>query len=78
MKESDKYKALMNLIHNELNISKADIREWIKAAVTEQAQQLVNQAWESFNVKSYIKTQVQDILEKNHMWDRELSSNVYE
>ena len=36
--ERQAYRALMNLIHNDLGITKEDIRDWIKDAIEKQAE----------------------------------------
>lgn len=53
--QNDKYKMFKNFMHNELDISKEDIRQWVKEAVAEEARKLVLQSYESFNVESYIE-----------------------
>ena len=50
--KNDKWEMFKNYMHNELGITKDDIRAWIKEAAFEQAQRLVDQEFGSFNIKS--------------------------
>lgn len=51
---NDKWEMFKNYMHNELGITKDDIRAWIKEAAAEQAQRLVDQEFGSFNIKGKI------------------------
>ncbi|MDX9694954.1 MAG: hypothetical protein RBT49_04110 [Bacteroidales bacterium] len=53
--ENDKYKMFKNFLHNELEISREDIREWIKDAVKDEVTRLVDNEYGKFNVRDYIK-----------------------
>lgn len=50
----DKWLMFKNYMHNELGITKDDIRAWIKEAAAEQAQRLVEQEFGTFNIKDKI------------------------
>ena len=52
--KNDKWEMFKNYMHNELGITKDDIRAWIKEAAAEQAQRLVDQEFGNFNIKSKI------------------------
>ena len=52
--KNDKWEMFKNYMHNELGITKDDIRAWIKEAAYEQAQRLVDQEFGNFNIKSKI------------------------
>ena len=52
--KNDKWEMFKNYMHNELGITKDDIRGWIKEAAEEQAQRLVAQEFGSFNIQSKI------------------------
>jgi hypothetical protein len=42
-------------MHNELGITKEDIRQWIDDAVKEQAERMVKKEFDSFDTKNIIK-----------------------
>lgn len=48
---NDKWIMFKNYMHNELGITKDDIRSWIKEAAEEQAGRLVEQEFGKFDVK---------------------------
>ena len=47
-----------NYMHNELGITKEDIREWIDDSVREQAEKMVKKEFDSFDVKRIVKQMV--------------------
>jgi len=55
MKSTEKYKLLKNFMHNELGISREDIREWVKEAVKEEAKRMVAQEFEKFSPSEIVK-----------------------
>jgi hypothetical protein len=55
MKSDDKWLLFKNYLHNELGITKEDIRMWVVEAVKEEAKRLVDNEFNSFNVHSVIK-----------------------
>lgn len=57
---NDKYKLFRNLFFNELGITKEDIRDWVKEACKEEAEQLVKGTYERFNPETYIKEAMQN------------------
>lgn len=52
--KNEKWEMFKNYMHNELGITKDDIRAWIKEAAYEQAQRLVDQEFGRFNIESKI------------------------
>lgn len=52
---NEKWEMFKNYMHNELGITKDDIRAWIKEAAEEQAKRLVNQEFGKFNIKDHIR-----------------------
>lgn len=52
---NNKYKMFKNFMFNELGISKEDIRDWIKEAVHEEAQKLINNAFEFENPRTTLR-----------------------
>ncbi|MGE5861243.1 MAG: hypothetical protein ACM34J_11855 [Ignavibacteria bacterium] len=52
--ENDKWKMFKNFMLNELEISKEDIRNWIKEAVSEQTELLIKQTFGDFTITELI------------------------
>lgn len=50
----NKWLMFKNYMHNELGITKEDIRQWIEDAVKEQAERMVKNEFDSFNVKTVV------------------------
>lgn len=53
---NEKWEMFKNYMHNELGITKDDIRAWIKEAAKEQVERLVNQEFGKFDVERHIKS----------------------
>ena len=64
----DKYKAFTNYMHNELGISKEDIRTWTKEAVYEVAETYVQNQLNDRSVDQRIMSIIRD--NKFSIWDR--------
>ena len=58
--KNDKWSMFKNYMHNELGITKDDIREWISDAVKEEAILLVEQTFEKFDIDSRIEKAICD------------------
>ena len=58
--KNDKWSMFKNYMHNELGITKDDIREWIDDAVREEARLLVEQAFKKFDMDSRIEKDICD------------------
>ena len=56
----DKWSMFKNYMHNELGITKDDIREWIDDAVREEARLLVEQAFKKLDMDSRIEKAICD------------------
>ena len=65
----DKYKAFTNYMHNELGISKEDIRTWTKEAVYEVAETYVQNQLNDRSVDQRIMSIIKD--NKFSIWDRD-------
>lgn len=52
----EKWQMFKNFMHNDLGISKEDIREWIDEAIKEQARLIVEQTFK--------KTDIQEVIER--------------
>ncbi len=57
---NDKWKMFKNFMHNELEIGKEEIREWIKEAVHEEARKLVGQTFAKFSIDQIIDRYIID------------------
>lgn len=55
---SDKWAMFKNYMHNELGVTKEDIRDWIKEAVKEQADALISQQYGKFDLQQLVKSVV--------------------
>jgi len=53
--KDDKWLMFKNYMHNELGITKEDIRRWIDDAVREQAEKMVENEFKSFSTEGIIK-----------------------
>ena len=51
----EKYRMFKQFMHNELGITKEDIREWIKEAVREEAAKLIAKTYDEYDVKKEIR-----------------------
>jgi len=56
----DKWIMFKNYMHNELGITKEDIRQWIEEAVQEQAEALVNNEFKRFDVNKVVERVIND------------------
>lgn len=65
----DKWKMFKNYMHNELGITKEDIREWVHEAVKEEAERLVANEWGRFDVKKVVQDMIGDkrYFSKDHL-----------
>ena len=56
MKEPrDKYEMFKNFMHNELGITRDDIRTWIREAAIAEGERLISQEFGKFNPKEIVK-----------------------
>lgn len=58
MGANDKWHMFKNFMHNELDITRGDIQDWIKAAVKDEATRLVNKEFGEFNLKHMIREEI--------------------
>ena len=54
----NKWLMFKNYMHNELGITKEDIREWIDDAVREQAEKMVQNEFNNFDIQKIVKRMV--------------------
>ena len=63
--KNDKWSMFKNYMHNELGITKEDIREWIDDAVRDEARRLVEQAYKEFDLNARIEKAIYE----HHHWN---------
>ena len=56
----DKWLMFKNYMHNELGITKEDIRQWIEDAVEKQAEKLVKNEFKNFDVHRVVERVITD------------------
>lgn len=56
----NKWLMFKNYMHNELGITKEDIRQWVEDAVQEQAEKLVKNEFKNFDVNRVIQRIITD------------------
>lgn len=56
----DKWIMFKNYMHNELGITKEDIRQWIEEAVQKQAETLVNNEFKNFDIHRVVERVIND------------------
>jgi len=56
----NKWKMFKNYMHNELGITKEDIREWVQDAVKVQVEKMVQNEHSNFDVRKVVKDMVMD------------------
>lgn len=56
----DKWLMFKNYMHNELGITKEEIRQWVQDAVHEQAERLVKNEFGKFDVKKVVADVISD------------------
>jgi len=54
----NKWLMFKNYMHNELGITKEDIREWIDDAVQQQAEKMVRNEFNNFDIQKIVKRMV--------------------
>lgn len=59
MAVDDKYKMFHNYMHNELGITKEDIKQWTKEAVTEVAKNYVERQFHGVDLNKIVAAQMQ-------------------
>ena len=62
--KNDKWSLFKNYLHNELGITKEDIREWLKEAVREEARKLIADSFKSYDIRNRIDEAIKEF----HGW----------
>lgn len=69
MEKDNKWGMFRNFMYNELGISKEDIRTQIKEAVHEEAEKMIANTFDNFDVERTIKNTIQSQLNYNGLID---------
>ena len=70
--KNDKWVMFRNYMHNELGITKEDIREWIDDAIKVQIKSLVDNSYKKCDLESIIKREVFT----NDLWGRQFKDSI--
>ena len=58
--KNDKWVLFKNYMHNELGITKEDIREWINDAIREEVKNVVGNAYGKCSIEDMIRREIKD------------------
>lgn len=56
--KNDKWSMFRNYMHNELGITKEDIREWIQEAVEIEARKMVDESFSKYSINDRISREI--------------------
>lgn len=65
MSNNDKWSMFKNYMHNELGISKDDIRVWMKEAIQVEAEKIIKQSFEKYDINKILTDVVSKQAGKN-------------
>jgi hypothetical protein len=65
---NEKYKLFKNFLHNELKLTKEDIRIWIFEAIEEEVRKVVKEAYQKCDLQENIRRQVQQTIVSHDVW----------
>ncbi len=69
--KNDKWVMFRNYMHNELGITKDDIKEWIQEAIHEEVKNVVSNAYGKCNIEG----EIQNAIRGNRYWGSESLNN---
>lgn len=72
--KNDKWVMFRNYMHNELGITKEDIREWIEDSVKQEVRAVVENRFKHWDLREITENEIRNILVK----DYDLKNRVYE
>lgn len=72
--KNDKWVMFRNYMHNELGITKEDIREWIEDSVKQEVRAVVDNRFKHWDLREITENEIRNILVK----DYDLKNRVYE
>jgi DNA polymerase sigma len=73
---NDKYKMFKNFLHNELGLTKEDIREWIREAISEEVRKVVKESYEKCDIREVLKTEIKSVLTKYDWFGSDLKESI--
>lgn len=56
--KNDKWTMFKNYLHNELGITKDDIRAWLKEAVQSQAELMIKKTFDDFDIDTFVRNHI--------------------
>lgn len=72
--KNDKWVMFRNYMHNELGITKEDIREWIEDSVKQEVRAVIENRFKHWDLREITENEIRNILVK----DYDLKGRVYE
>lgn len=72
--KNDKWVMFRNYMHNELHITKEDIREWIEDSVKQEVRGIVENRFKYWDLEEITKNEIRDILVNSY----DLKNRIYE
>lgn len=74
--KDDKWVMFRNYMHNELGITKEDIRNWIDEAVQEQVKAIIDDRFKAWNLRTITEEQIKTILKEDYGLERLLREKI--
>lgn len=74
--KDDKWVMFRNYMHNELGITKEDIRNWIDEAVQEQVKAIIDDRFKAWNLRTMTEEQIKTILKEDYELERLLREKI--
>lgn len=74
--KDDKWVMFRNYMHNELGITKEDIRNWIDEAVQEQVKAIIDDRFKAWNLRTMTEEQIKTILKEDYGLERSLREKI--
>lgn len=72
--KDDKWVMFRNYMHNELGITKEDIREWIEDSVKQEVRAVIENRFKHWDLREITENEIRNLLVK----DYDLKNRVYE
>lgn len=72
--KNDKWVMFRNYMHNELHITKEDIREWIEDSVKQEVRAVVENRFKHWDLREITENEIRNLLVK----DYDLKDRIYE
>lgn len=72
--KNDKWVMFRNYMHNELHITKEDIREWIEDSVKQEVRAVIENRFNHWDLREITENEIRNLLVK----DYDLKDRVYE